>query len=91
MFSKWRKTTVGEKNEGRAKFWVCKPCKIQFKIGAEVIRRKETPKTAKEIENMLKPMQFEKTRNKQRTLSNTQLSPPNIQLAPANVKLRPSS
>lgn len=74
MVSKWRKTTVGDKKEGRAKFWVCKPCKIQFKIGAEVIRRKSKVKTEKEINDMLKSMQFQKTRERQGT--------PNVQFKP---------
>lgn len=40
MVAKWRKTIIGEKNEGRAKFWVCKPCELRFKIGAQVISKR---------------------------------------------------
>ena len=53
MKAKWRKTVVGEKDEGRAKFWVCKPCDIRFKIGGEVIRRKEKVLSEDEVRKNL--------------------------------------
>jgi hypothetical protein len=40
MLAKWRKTIVGADKEGRSKFWVCKSCKIKFKIGAQVISKR---------------------------------------------------
>lgn len=39
MYSTWCKTVVGEKSEGRAKFWKCK-CGNKFKIGAGIIRKR---------------------------------------------------
>jgi DNA-directed RNA polymerase subunit M/transcription elongation factor TFIIS len=53
MLAKWRKTNVGEKGEGLAKFWVCNKCDIRFKIGAEVIRKKTKGLSEDEIRKNL--------------------------------------
>jgi|GEM_PF-4425187 ribosomal protein L37AE/L43A len=53
MYDEWRNTIVGTEMKGRSKFWVCKSCKIKFKIGAETIRRKGKVLTDEEIRKNL--------------------------------------
>ena len=64
------------RREGYGRFWVCPDHPWQkFKVGGEVIMCKCKPKSDTEIYEMLKPMQFQKTREKQRAPTNVQLRP----------------
>lgn len=69
MVIKWRNTIVGVKMLGRSKFWVCKECKIQFKVGGEVIRCKGKNKSKAEIDTMLKPLMIEQARERRQSPS----------------------
>jgi hypothetical protein len=64
-----------KRREGYGKYWVCTKHPWQrFKIGAETIIRKEKPKSDEEINEMLKPMQFQQAQER-RQFPNVRMSP----------------